>query len=313
MRTAFVNTLAELMKQHDEIVVLTADMGYSVFESLFKEFPNRTFNTGVTEQSSIGLAAGLAMSGYKVFLYAQAVFMTMRCYEQFRLDIAYQNLNVKIIGTAAGFSLNQLGVSHYALEDIGLVRLMPNVNIFTPGDAFESKWSTLKAYETKGPAYIRLTKDNLRVHKTDINIKISDSIKINDGKDASLFVSGSVLPLAYEISNDLKKMGIKISLVSCPSIRPLNFEQIINEINKTRNVFTMEEHFVNGGFGTMIAEIIADNNINSNFHRLGIFNDYPKVTGSAEFLKNKYGLSKNEIINTIKASVLKKSKICYER
>jgi transketolase len=129
MRTAFVETLTDLMRKHEDIITITPDMGYSVFEELQHEFPNRFFNTGVTEQSTFGVSTGLAMSGYTVFVYAQAIFLTLRSFEQVRLDVAYHQANVKIIGTAAGFWLNQLGVSHFSLEDVGAMRMLPGMTI----------------------------------------------------------------------------------------------------------------------------------------------------------------------------------------
>src|SRR5258708_5409423 len=155
MRTAFIQRLISLMHEHEDIITLTVDMGFSVFEDIQKQFPKRFINTGVTEQSSMSIAAGFALSGYKVFFYAQAPFATMRCFEQIRLDIAYNNLNVTIVGAASGFSSNQLGVSHFALEDVALMRLLPGMTIFTPGDPIESEWATIKAYEINGPVYIR--------------------------------------------------------------------------------------------------------------------------------------------------------------
>src|SRR3972149_2154612 len=158
MRTAFVETLTDLMRKHRDIVTITPDMGFSVFEGIQKEFPKRFFNSGVTEQSTISLAAGLSMSGYSVFVYAQAIFMTLRCLEQVRLDVAYQKANVKIIGTAGGFWLNQLGISHFSLEDVGAMRLLPDMTILTPGDPYEAEWAIRKAYATEGPVYLRLAK-----------------------------------------------------------------------------------------------------------------------------------------------------------
>jgi transketolase len=303
MRSAFVNTLSELMKQDHKIMVLTADMGFSVFEDMQNDYPERFINTGVTEQSSIGIASGLAMSGYQVFFYAQAVFASMRCYEEFRLDIAYNNLDVKVIGTASGFTLNQLGVSHFALEDIGLVRMMPNVTIFTPGDAFEAVWATQKAHEIKSPVYLRITRNNEITHKAKIELPIGNSIKLCDGKDASLLVSGSMLSTAMKVARDISALGYSISIISFPSIRPLDVETIKTEISRTGNIFTLEEHFITGGLGTSVAEVIAEGNYLTRFKRFGIENKYPNITGSVEYLKETFGLSisyiRDEIINSI--------------
>ncbi len=302
MRTAFVDTLVELMKDHDDIICMTADMGFSVFEGIQVQFPKRFFNTGVTEQSSIGLATGLALSGYTVFFYAQAAFATMRCFEQVRLDVGYNHVNVKIIGTAAGFSLNQLGVSHFALEDVGLMRLIPKMTIFTPGDPIEAYWATKKAYATRGPVYIRLTKGGTpTVHKGKLHSKLGEPVKLAHGKDFTLFVSGSLLPRAVELSQMLAKKGIQASIYSVPTIKPLNKKAIIQIIKEANVLCTLEEHSVIGGLGDSVAEIVAEAGLAKKFRRLGVLDTFTGVTGSPDFLLDYNGLSSVELMKQIRA------------
>jgi transketolase len=304
MRTAFVDTLTDLMRKHEEIVTITADMGFSVFEEMQAEFPNRFLNTGVTEQSTIGIATGLALSGYKVFVYAQACFLTMRCFEQVRLDVAYNNVNVKIIGAAAGFSLNQLGVSHFAGEDVALMRLLPGMTVLTPGDPLESAWATKKAYDLDGPFYIRLTKSGCPIiHNSFPDIKIGKGVKIADGKDFSLFVSGSLLPQAWEVIVDLRKKGKFGSLISMPTVKPLDNELVLTEAKKTKKLFSLEEHFIIGGLGSAMAELLAENNINVKFKRIGVADKFTKVTGSADYLRKVNNLSVDGIIKQMSVNI----------
>lgn len=300
MRTAFIDTLTQLMNDHDDIIAITADMGFSVFEDMQKKFTKRFINTGVTEQSSMGLAAGLALSGYKVFFYAQAAFATMRCFEQVRLDVGYNHVNVKIIGTAAGFSLNQLGVSHFAVEDIGLMRLIPKMTIFTPGDPFEARWATEKAYQIDGPVYLRLTNGGTPVvHTEKIKIKIGDPIQLAHGKDLTLFVSGSLLPQSMEVVDLLAQKGLKASLYSTPTVKPLNEKVICQIIEKSKIIFSLEEHSIIGGLGDALAEIVAESGSRRRLCRLGVRDIFTGITGSHNFLLDYNGLSADKLFRQI--------------
>lgn len=299
MRTSFLNTIGDLMRENKDIITLTADMGYSVFEDLAKEFPKRFINTGITEQSSIGLATGLALSGYKVFFYAQAPFATMRCFEQVRLDVAFNHVNVKIVGTASGFSSNQLGISHFALEDIALMRLLPNMTVLAPGDPYEAEWATREAYKIDGPAYIRISKSGSPVvHKGKPVLAVGKGIKIYKGKDLSIFASGSLLPMAEKIIYSLKENNISASLISMPSIKPIDKNLILEEAKKNKNIYTLEEHGM-GGLGTAVAEIIAESGVKVGFHPFTVPDKFTSVTGSIEYLLEYNGLSVKQICKVI--------------
>lgn len=300
MRTAFVQTLGKLMRKHNDIVAITADMGFSVFEDLQKEFPTRLLNTGVTEQSSISLATGLALSGFKVYFYAQAPFATMRCFEQIRLDIAYNNVNVKIVGVSSGFSSNQLGVSHFALEDVALMRLLPNMTIFTPGDPQEAKWATNQTYSMEGPAYVRLTKsDSPVIHPPYTRFKIGKGVIVNKGDDAAILVSGSLLPVAVTIRNLLLRKNINLTIISMPTVKPLDESLIISLSKKTKYIFSLEEHNIIGGLGSAVAEVLSEKKIKVNFYRFGVPDKFTSVTGSIDYLLGYNGLSVSKIAKKI--------------
>jgi transketolase len=300
MRYAFLETLGVLMREHRDIIALTADMGFSVFEDLQKQFPTRFINTGVTEQSTVGIATGLALSGFKVYFYAQAPFATMRCFEQIRLDVAYNNVNVKIVGVAAGFSSNQLGISHFAVEDVALMRLLPNMTIFTPGDPYESKWATKQAYILKGPAYIRLTKSGSPVvHRDNPVIKVGKGLSVCVGRDITIFVSGSLLPMGQVITMSLLKVGIHAALISMPTIKPIDKDLILKEAKRTGKIVTLEEHSVIGGLGSIVAEVIAEEGLAVKFYRFGVPDKFTAVTGSPEYLLQYNGLSVARITNSI--------------
>lgn len=299
MKQAFIDTLTNLMEKNHDMVVITADMGFSVFEDIQKRFPKRFFNTGITEQASTSFAAGMALSGYKVYFYAQAPFITMRCFEQVRLDIAYNFLDVKLIGSNAGFSLNQYGVSHFGLEDIALMKTLPNMTIFTPADSIEMKAVMNKSYKTTGPVYIRMTKTgNTTIHKNEA-IDVTKPLLINKGKDGLLLVSGGLLERATLIIKNLKKLDINIEMYSCPLIKPINEKLIISLVSKFKNIFTLEEHSVIGGFGSTIANLLVEQNIHVKLVKFALPDEYLHVSGSINHLLDTSGLSIDTITNKI--------------
>ena len=305
MKTAFINTLTELMKLHDDVITITADMGYSVFESMQKCFPKRFFNSGATEQASVSFAAGMALAGYKVFFYAQAAFSTMRCFEQVRLDIAYNNLNVKIIGANAGLSLNQLGASHFAVEDVALMMSLPSMKVFTPGDPKEMVWAIKTMHEVSGPAYLRFTRSGSNIiHKRNFKTTFGNPCLLKNGKDAVLFISGGLLGTGFEVRGLLASRGIDLCLYSIPTVRPLNEKIILKEASRTKNIFTLEEHSIKGALGTAVAEILAENSIKTQFTRLGILEKYINITGSMGFLLDYCGLSAKKIAKSIKNRII---------
>lgn len=301
MKQAFVDSLTKLMEKDGKVIVITADMGFSVFENIQKRFSKRFFNTGITEQASISFAAGLAMSGFKVYFYAQAPFISMRCLEQVRLDIVYNQLDVKLIGSNSGFSLNQYGVSHFGLEDIAIMMTLPKMTIFNPADFIEMTKSMEKSYLIKGPVYIRMTKiGNQTIHKKNINVNVP--ILINKGNDGLLLVSGGLLDRAIQIVASLKKENINLTLYSCPLIKPMSAD-IILLMSKFKKVFTLEEHSIIGGFGSIIANLIIDNNIKAKLTKFALPDDYLHVAGTIDYLLDESGLGVGEIVGKIKKSI----------
>ena len=299
MKQAFIDSLTKLMEKDDKVITVTADMGFSVFEGIQVRFPKRFFNTGITEQASLSFVAGLALSGYKVYFYAQGPFISMRCLEQVRLDIAYNELDVKLIGSNSGFSLNQYGVSHFGLEDIAIMMTLPNMTIFTPADSVEMGKVIDESYKITGPVYVRMTKTgNTTIHNNKI-VDVTKPLLISSGKDGLLIVSGGLLERATFIIKNLKKLDINIELYSCPLIKPINEKLIISLVSKFKNIFTLEEHSIIGGFGSSIANIIVDNNIQVKLVKFALPDEYLHVSGSIDYLLDKSGLGIDTITNKI--------------
>lgn len=293
MKQAFIDTLESLMEENKNIVTITADMGYTVFETIQKKYPKRFFNTGITEQSSTSIAAGLALMGHEVYFYAQASFTTMRNFEQVRLDLAYNNLNVKLIGTNAGVSLNQLGMSHFAVEDVALMRLLPNFTVFTPGSQKEMKWCMQKAHSIKGPTYLRFTKNG------SANVNDVPSTKETNGV---LLVSGGLLKTAFELVRELKKKNIHLSLYSVPVVSPFNTKQFVERV-KNLPIFTLEEHSVVGGLGTIVSEAVVDLRMRNTVTKFGLEHKFIHVTGSIDYLLKTNGIDPQKIGKAIERQI----------
>ena len=308
MRTKFVSTAIESMRKNPDIFFITADMGYGALEELAEEFSDRFLNVGVSEANAVGIAAGLALSGYRVIFYAQASFATMRCFEQVRLDIASNNLDVKIVGTSAGFTLCQYGISHFSMEDIGLMRLLPNMRIFSPGDVCEAELVTKYALKNKGPFYIRIGRTNsgpdIKVHlKQQLNI--NKLIKIKDGKDVALITSGSMMITSLNVREALEKKKISTALFSVPAIKPIDGRGVRSLSNKFGLIVSIEEHYITGGTGDAIRDVL-DGNGKAKLLKLGNPDIFIHMTGSREYLLEKCGLSVNKITARIISSLKKR-------
>ena len=243
MRTTFVNTLKELARQDERVFLLTADMGYSVLETFRDEFPDRFLNTGIAEQNTISIAAGLASRGKIVFVYSIIPFVTMRCFEQVRLDLAYNKSNVKIVGVGAGFTYGSLGSSHHALEDIAIMRSLPNMTVLCPGDPVEARELIKQSYEHTGPVYIRLGKNGEpKIHPEDKKIPLGKAIEISAGGDLILITTSTMLETGKRWVDEWKDEGISVSLVSMPTMKPFDVESIKKFIQRDIPIISLEEH-----------------------------------------------------------------------
>lgn len=299
MRIAFVRTLLELARKDKRIILVTGDLGFSVFEEFIKEVPKQYLNAGVAEQNMTGVAAGLALEGKIPFVYSIVPFATMRNFEQIKNDICYQNLNVKIVGVGGGFSYGIYGHTHYGLEDIGILRTLPGITILVPGDPREAEEATKAALKIKGPVYIRLGRAGEPiVHRDDFKFEVGKGIIVQQGNDIALIACGTMLPIAMQVS-DILKEKFSISVVSMPSIKPLD-EKLVLDLGKSmEGVFTLEEHSKIGGLGSAVSEALAEGRLNPIFKRFGSLDRFNKITGSQIFMREQNGLSAEEITKEI--------------
>ena len=296
MRNAFIETLIKLAEKDKSIYLLTGDLGFSVFETFAKKFPKRFFNCGVAEQNMMGTAAGLALSGKKPYVYSIIPFVTIRCLEQIKDDVAYQNLNVKIVGVGGGYSYGYLGATHHATEDIAILRVLPNLKVFTPGDSVETEKLMIEAYKAKGPAYFRLTNVGGKiVHQKKDKIKIGEPFVFNKGKDGVLIVNGIFLGIGKDLVEELKKAGYNFKLISLPTLKPINEESLWKELKDQKLVFSLEEHSLIGGMGTALTEILMDKGWKGILKRIAAPDKFFPKVGKAEYIREKYHLTKKQV------------------
>lgn len=303
MRTAFINTLHELAKKDKNIFLLNGDLGFSVLEEFTKAYPDRSLNMGVAEANMMGVAAGLALSGKTVFVYSIIPFVTARVFEQIRNDVALQKANVKIVGVGSGLTYGQLGPTHHSIEDIALMRALPNMVVVCPGDPYETAEATKALVALKGPAYLRIgKKGESMIHKHTPLFKVGKGIVIRKGHAGTLIATGNMLPTASTIVNELAKRGKKMRLISMHTIKPLDQLIIKKAMKETPAIFTLEEHNVIGGLGSAVAEVVAEHNQSKkiiHFRRFGIYDRFTLIAGSQDFLRAHHDLSCKAITKRI--------------
>ncbi|TRZ49371.1 transketolase family protein [bacterium] len=293
-RDVYGKTLVELGKINKDIVVLDADLSGSTRTSLFaKEFPGRFFNFGVAEQNMVATAAGLASCGKTVFVSTFAMFATGRAWDQVRNSVAYSNFNVKIVATHAGITVGPDGASHQALEDISLMRAIPNMNILVPCDGPQTRDAILAAAENPGPFYVRLGRPKVDSVENKGSFKLGQAQIIREGPDVAIIACGIMVGQALLAADNLSRKGIRATVVNMHTIRPLDTAAIIRIAGVTRGIVACEEHTVTGGLASAIDEIVAEN-CPRKVLRVGVKNRFGQSGESDELLKE-YSLTSLDI------------------
>lgn len=259
MRNAFAAEMVELAATDERIVLLSGDIGNRLFNPYKERFPDRFVNCGVAEANMIGMAAGMALSGLRPVAYTITPFITTRCLEQIRLDLCYHDLPVTVVGVGAGLAYAGLGATHHALEDLALLRALPNMTVAAPGDAMEVRSLLRAATACDGPVYLRMGKKNEPVvHAAPPELPLGKGMILEEGSDAALIACGVMLPVALEAAAELKKNGVTARVVSLPTVKPLDLELIQACFDAFPLVATLEEHGLVGGLGAALAEWAAD-------------------------------------------------------
>ncbi|TRZ80896.1 transketolase family protein [bacterium] len=300
LRDGFGEAVFNLAKSNRNVFVLSADLSPSLrIESVRKELPDQFVECGVAEQNIVGIAAGLAISGKIPFVASFAEFLTGRAWEQIRIDVCYNNVNVKLIGSHAGLATGEDGATHQMLEDLALMRVLPNMTVVAPCDANEAYQATIAASKINGPVYIRLARPETPII-TDKNtpFEIGKINIVKQGKDIVIFATGLSVYEALLAAETLKEQGKSVAVLNVHTIKPLDKETIKKFVKDAKLVITVEDHQIIGGLGSAISEVLTDNNINVPLKRLGVNNSFGE-SGKYKELWEKYGIDKEGILKAI--------------
>lgn len=299
-RESFGKALVELGKENKDVVVLTADLAGATKTSLFeKEFPDRFINVGIAEQNMIGISAGLATTGKIPFASTFAMFAAGRAYDQIRNSVAYPKLNVKICGTHAGITVGEDGATHQMLEDLSLMRSIPNMTVLCPSDDVQTKWAIKEMAKLDGPVYIRLARVATPViYDENQTFEIGKMVQIGNGTDATVFATGVEVAEALKAKEQLEKENINIRVVDVHTIKPIDKETIIKCAKETKKIITIEDHSIIGGLGTAVCEILSEE-YPTKVIRMGMKDQFGK-SGKADQLLKYFKLDSQAIIEEIK-------------
>ena len=284
-------------KKNKDIVLLTGDLGFSVFEDFEKKYPNQFFNIGISEQNMMGIAAGLAFTGKKVFVYSIAPFVTFRCLEQIRNDIAYPNLDVVIVGAGVGFAYGAAGFSHHSLDDFGAVKVIPNMTILSPSCPFEVEHLIKELVNYKKPVYLRLGKCIEPITPSENQkICIGKPYYLFKEKEIALITYGCIIEEVFKVYKKLKEIGKSVSLISVPTIKPLDINFFDDLLKFHKYVFVIEEHNEIGGLGESLFKLKRNENILIN---ISISDKFITDIGDMTYLRKKLELDNNSIFDKI--------------
>ena len=302
MRQMCLNMVYELAKADDRIFFIGSDLGVGTLDQFKEEMPDRFFMEGVSEANLIGMAAGLAMEGKIPYVNTIATFLTRRCYEQLVVDLCLHNANVRLIANGGGLVYAPLGATHEAVEDLAILRAVPNMTVVAPADADEMRRLMPLTVDYEGPIYIRLAKGfDPIVTNDETNFAIGKAIPMRKGSDALIVTTGITLKMALEASASLSQAGIEASVLHVHTVKPLDTAAILEYASRVPAVVTIEEHTIIGGLGSAVAEIVAEANFSpaKRFKRMGLPDVFPNEYGSQASLMEKYSITAGELVSVV--------------
>ncbi len=299
-RQSYGEALAELGRKNKDVVVLDADLAGATKTSIFaKDFPERFFDIGIAEADMIGTAAGMSTSGKIPYTSTFAVFAAGRAYDQIRNSVCYPKLNVKICATHSGITVGEDGATHQMIEDISLMRTLPNMTVMSVSDDTQTKWAVEEISKINGPVYLRLGRlATPIIYDETQKFEIGKAIQIGEGTDGTVFATGVTVSEAIKAKEELEKQGINIRVVDIHTIKPIDKETIVKCAKETKKIISVEDHSIIGGLGSAIAEVLTEE-YPTKLTRLGIKDTFGK-SGKAEDLMKYFGIDKDEIINNCK-------------
>lgn len=298
MRDAFIAELTQLAAADPSVMLITGDLGFGVLDNYAAQFPDQFLNAGVAEQNMTGLACGLALEGHKVYTYSIANFTTLRPLEQIRNDICYHDADVTLVSVGGGFSYGQLGMSHFATEDLAIIRSLPNIKVIAPADPWETKILTRKLAEHKGPKYLRLDKGYAGI--PECPIELGKIRQVRPGKDITLIGIGGIIAEILDAAKILSGKGVEARVLAVHSLKPLDVDPILLAARETGGLITIEEHSVLGGLGGAVAETCLEAGVAPKFFcRLGLQDQFPSVVGDQNFLRAAYSMDASAIVSAV--------------
>ncbi len=300
MRDAFFDEIYNIAKNDAQVIFLTADMGAYSLNRFKQELPNQYINVGVAEQNMVSIAAGLALGGKNVFIYTIIPFVTLRCYEQIKIDLCCMNLPVTIVGVGPGFTYGSDGPTHHATQDIAVMRVLPEITILNPSDPVITQACAHIAYRNKGPTYVRVDKGEFPIIYNQKNTDFLDGLaQLKKGGDLTIIATGIMVHSALKAAEELNNHSISAGVVDLYRIKPLNEDAILKIIDDSKRLITLEENSISGGVGTIISEVLTDNRKTVSLKRIAISDRHCFETGDREGLHRFYNLDVSGILKTI--------------
>ena len=300
MRTTFVNTVIELAKKDKNVEIVTGDLGFGVLKPFWEAVPDQFVNAGIAEQNMITLSAGMALEGKTVFAYSIGNFPTLRCVEQIRNDCAYHGANVKVVCVGGGFVYGSLGMSHHATEDISVMRALPDVAVFAPGDAMETAAVTKAIAAYPGTCYLRLGRGGeKRIREEIVDFQIGKAIPVQQGTEVAILSTGAIYEEVELACRLLEERGIHPTVYTFPTVKPLDEQTVIHCAENHRLIVTCEEHNIVGGFGGAVAEVLAEHPGKARLLRIGMDDRYCVHVGDQKYLRKQYGMDGETICRRI--------------
>ncbi|MDY4137733.1 MAG: transketolase C-terminal domain-containing protein [Eubacteriales bacterium] len=297
MRDAFVRALMREAAADPRLTLITGDLGFGVLKPFWETYPDQFVNAGIAEQGMTGLAAGLARTGRTVLTYSIGNFPTLRCIEQIRNDCAYHDANVKIVCVGGGFVYGSLGMSHHATEDMAVLRALPGVTVFTPGDPAEVEAVVPVMLRTSGTCYLRLGRGGEpMLHDGEVaDWTLPRALTLRQGTDVALLSAGGILTQTVSAARLLQEQGVSAEVVSFPCLKPIDREKLMELAGRFRHLVTVEEHSIVGGFGSAVCEVIAETGMPCRVHRIGMEDVYSCIVGTQQYLRGQYRMDDRAI------------------
>ena len=297
MRDAFTRALMREAAKDPRLTLVTGDLGFGVLKPFWETYPEQFVNAGIAEQAMTGLAAGLAMTGRTVLTYSIGNFPTLRAIEQIRNDCAYHDANVKVVCVGGGFVYGSLGMSHHATEDMAILRALPGVTVFTPGDPHEVEAIVPVMLRTPGTCYLRLGRGGEPcLHPGPIaDYDAPRALTLREGKDVALLSAGGILTQTVAAADLLAQKGVSAEVVSFPCIKPIDREKLAELATRFRHIVTVEEHSIVGGLSGAVCETLAEMGAGCRVHRIGMEDVYSCIVGTQQYLREEYRMDMNAI------------------